>query len=343
VYNEYLTHHIKRSQRHMLLSGIGLLILFLGAGYLFRRWYVNVFFGPFRIDPSVLSASKNPDDHFRYFIKVKGKATFDSGAQVVDELGEPVATYLFLDLGPKLLLVQAPMGEEQLDFRGLLAPLKYDHKEKIIDPLLKERPDLKEAVLPFLLDAISFRCGRQELVVGLSGVAVFIVAIWCLVQWQQRKENPYSHPIIKTLEKYGYPPAVADEVERDVNGEKEIIANATLGKSWMMVQNSGALEMLKYEALVWVYKIVTKRSFNLNPNGKSFSVRILTKFNDDIYFYGEEPKCDKLIESIHTKAPWAFVGFSTELENFWNKNRPVFINEVEKRKSKRKASPPNPD
>jgi hypothetical protein len=52
---------------------------------------------------------------------------------------------------------------------------------------------------------------------------------------------------------------------------------------------------------------------------------------------------DGLLRELNARVPWAFIGFTAQLQAAWKKNRKQVLDEVEARKRKATAEGPPPE
>ncbi len=334
-----ITKAVRRSNTTLLVvCVIGLLIV--GAlAVLNLRYFYNFAMGPFDVTADELIAITDPKAPQEYWVRVTGDEIYDTGIQYVETSDSGRETvefsYQALALGDRLLLVKQP-GEpvEDLTLRGSLEKINAEEQSEIIDDLVAEEPLLEGVFLPYLLNTGGFRTGG---VIGLLlGGLVALGCVIGLVVAMRRSADPSTHPIFKSLQRFGPIEFTTSRIDAELGGEHTTLAkNFHLTKSWLVYNPPGKFEVMRFEDVVWLYMhVTTHKSYGITV-GKTFAVMVSDKFGmrSQMVVGNKEEPAQEVIQEIGRRAPWAVGGFSPELDKAWKKDRANFLAEVEKRKA----------
>jgi hypothetical protein len=165
LHGSFLDRQMQRTNRNLFLVSLLLIISVAGYGLAQGRYFYNFFAGPLEVDGNSLDRIKHPDDQLRYFIKVRGEDSADTGLQEIERETEGgsvrrdtvKAKYSLIFVEKRLLVVKINPNEKGTVFQGALGGMPADVRSEIVRPLLKEYPNANEAFLPLMLDATGFR------------------------------------------------------------------------------------------------------------------------------------------------------------------------------------------
>lgn len=332
---------IARSNLNRILwSTLGIIAVFAVAVLNFRYLY-NFAFGPFNAETEVLKALTSDTDTQKYWVNVSGDEMINTGFQYYtthDDGSETVdTTYFAMILEDRLLLVFVD-GDIVGDYlpgeqTGWLEPLTEEEKGQVILPLEQDEPDIQGLFLPYKLHTGNFRINGY---IGLTIAAlVLLVCLWYLLTGLLRFANPDSHPIMKKLERLGPIETVTSRIDTELAMPHTQIGKLHLTSNWLVYATSSNLMAVPLQDIIWMYKhVYTQRTYGIVTS------RICTAMVQDRY--GETLKCvagrkeeaaDEMLAGIYTRAPWALIGYSNDLQKAWKKDRPGMIAEVDRRKS----------
>jgi hypothetical protein len=219
VHGTFLDRQIHRTNRNLLLVGLFLIVAVVGYAAIERRYLYNFFAGPFPVSGPQLVTIQQPGSQLRYFVKVRGDDSSDTGLQEVERETESgtvkretvKAKYSILLLNKHLLIVKSDPNESGTVYSGELGELPSDVRSNIVTPLLKEHPSANQAFLPFMLDTRGF---RDEGYVALAlGIPAFLLAAWLIAKVMRRRADAFSHPVVQRASTYGTLPNVAHQFE----------------------------------------------------------------------------------------------------------------------------------
>jgi hypothetical protein len=203
--NHFVQQQIKRCDRSILISNIGLLLIHAAIFTIGARYWYNFIFGPFPMTVAQLQQIQEPSQSLKYFVTVTGDKSFDTGFEQItqkkwsgiivssDVSGKVVA----LEVENKLLLVKAVLSEQQATtFTGELTEVPSKIQTELInDPEIKE---VQKLFFPFLLSADdNFRdSGAIYLAVAFTCIGI---SSWNLIKVGQRQGKLELHPLGKRL------------------------------------------------------------------------------------------------------------------------------------------------
>jgi hypothetical protein len=175
---------IRRSNRNLLLICLLGIAIVAGVAAMSANYLYNFFNGPFPINTQDILAINDLNQQQQYFVTVRGADALDSGYQYVrtyDDGRETVeANYPVLLIGDYYLLVKTPGDPSGREYTGALVPISGEVQREIIDDIGQDYPKVRDAFLPFMLDATDFRghgsigrpyhrwSGRSALPVGIG-------------------------------------------------------------------------------------------------------------------------------------------------------------------------------
>jgi|HubBroStandDraft_6_1064221.scaffolds.fasta_scaffold53289_3 hypothetical protein len=338
LHGSFLDREIRRTNRNLLLFSL-LLIVGMGAyGVAEWRYYYNYFTGPIEMNADSLDGIKHPDDQLRYFVRVKGDQSSDTGLQEIrHETRNGVqsksveAKYCILLLGNRLLIVKKIPYDNGTTFQGALGELPSDLRSEIIDPLLKQYPNASQAFLPVMLDATDFRSGGY---ISLA-ICLFLalLALWNMRKVYRRRMAPATHPIVKSASMYGSLVATAQQFDVELKGSTFKLGKATITTSWVFLPSTFRLAMCHIPDLVWAYKRATTRRRNSQYIGTTYDAILYDRHGLALQMQADQKKVDAMLSLLAQRAPWAIFGYSDDLDQTRGKNWAGLVAAVDARRS----------
>lgn len=344
MWDGFIGKQIQRSDRNILLTNLGLLLIPLTIGLMNQRYWYNFFFGPFPVEQQTLFAIKNPDTEGKYFLSIEGEKSVPTGLQEITKRvrkgsGQVVSTevsanYLALKLGQKILIVKADgKNANTTKFQGALVNIPDNIQNELIGKLEAENPSLKGVLLPFMLQDDNFRFGGYF---GLAiGLPCLILGVWNLQNVFRRWNSPERHPIGKSLARLGdSPERFAAQINSEVQSETQ---NFSLGSllitpSWLFRKKSFGLDIMKLDKVVWVYQKVTQHKRNGVHTGTTYTAVITDRQGVSIEIPANQQRVEQVIQEILNRAPWVIAGFSEELKKLWQSDRQKIFEVVDQRR-----------
>jgi hypothetical protein len=250
------------------------------------------------------------------------------------------AVVVALVVGKRFLLVKTPTDNHQLQFKGALVAMPPEVRSGAVQPVEHKYPELKGTFLPFMLDATRFRNSDNILVAVfgslLTGTGVFLVGLAL-----SRMAKPEKHPLFTKLERYGQLQDVRMRIDSEMRGEGggEKFGAMQITTNWLIHAAAYKTDVMAAPDVVWAYLKVTKHYHNGIPTGKSYSAIIRDAKGQSVEATGKKDSVPKLLEALHRRMPWVFIGYTKELDALWQKQRPRFFQLMEQRRAAPSMAP----
>ena len=311
------------------------LVLIIAVNF---RYCANFVRGCQPIAATELAGLTSPDQRWRNFVSVIGEKSIKTGYRDIEERrrgGELVSTevkaeYVFLRVGEKILLVKASPGESQLSYSGELVPTEPRMQDGLLRTLSAEQPDIAAAVLPFMLDASSYR-NNGYVILGIV-VPLLALALWNVMKAVRRSSELASAPTWKMLSAFGNPQQLSQQIEADqMGGGVRKYGNLQIGAQWIVRRKTFSTWASPVGDLAWIYKKVTKHSVNFIPTGKTYSVILVGRHRQRTEEQMKEKAVNELLADLANRVPWAIFGFNQDLNQAWSKNPQSLIATVDSR------------
>jgi hypothetical protein len=343
MWDNVIGWHIRRTNRNLLLTNLGLLAVLAIVTLLNGRYLVNFLLGPFPADEGTLASLKAGQEPFEYFLSVKGQsapeAFFKESKQTLDKYThkvrseEHVADFTLVLVGQRLLVVKVPgrLDPTQKEFTGSLAPLPPQIRNSISQEAFKKRAELDEVLYPEMLDATGFRGpGCWGLAIGLP---LYGLAWWNIVRAFRRIARTERHPIVHWLTRYGTPSEVAKGIDAQMADRGNVVSQSglTLMPTWCLRPTTYGLQIIHVFDLVWIYKKVTKHSVNFIPTGTTSAAVICTRYGQ-VLEVNSGNLTESLLQQMFERAPWVVTGYSAELAGIWKKDAGGLVAAVDGRR-----------
>jgi hypothetical protein len=255
LHGSFLDRQVQRTNRNLFLVSLLLIIGVAAYGFAQRRYLYNFFAGPFEVDGNSLKSIRYPDDQFRYFIKVRGEDSSDTGLQEVEQETESgsvqretvKANYSLMFVGKRVLVVKSSPNEKGPVFQGALCELPTDLRNQIVRPLLKEYPNANEAFLPLMLDATGFRSdGYIALAICIPTI---LLAGWFIRKVIARRNAPETHPIVYAASSYGTLANTSQQLETELRGNVTKFGKAKVTQSWVLLPSTSDWQCVTFRTL----------------------------------------------------------------------------------------------
>jgi hypothetical protein len=325
---------IRRSNRNLLILCIAGALLLTGLTVLNRRYFYNFFSGPFTIDKQTLLAIDDARAPQQYWVTVHGDDAIDTGFQEVrrkDGSESVTASYIVVLFDDKALLVKAPYdfgvnaGLGVTNYTGYLEAMSEDTRSRIVADAEQETPALRGAFLPYMLNTDNFtQVGYASLIVG---ILLFLLCIWGLILAIKRRTDPFAHPILRALSRFGPADYVAGQIDAEMQADHPSVGKLHLTPSWLVQATPTRLDATRLDDVVWAYKKVTR-----HRGGVTYAAQIWDRHGVCISIDGKETFVSQALETAARHVPWLLTGYSAELEKTWKQNRAAVIEAVEQRR-----------
>lgn len=325
----------RRSSARQLMAWAAALVV-VALAWSANATYVRGFvLGPRAVAAADLGRVRVPDGTARFYVKVDGSRTFETGLREVAvktrngaEVSRSVsATYYGVQVGDRVLLVKSPRAVGT-SVEGRLGPMPEDfQREYFSTPEAEAR---RHQFYPFYLDASSFRTP------GYWGIGLTL-AFLALLAWKarpawRRYQRPETHPVSERVARWGEPVTISGEVERELQAPDNLRAGRwRMTDRYLVSRSLLGFDLLRLRDLLWAYKKVTKNSINFIPTGKTYAV-VMACYGGTAELPGREARCDELIAKASSRAPWAVIGYTKELADAFRRDYQGFCRAVEARR-----------
>jgi hypothetical protein len=221
----------------------------------------------------------------------------------------------------------------------------------------------RNTLLAVIVVALIFLVGFSWLVFWWPTLLVYLFGIvllgWALKAALNRRANLYTHPDMKSLNRFGVP---LSDVIRDIDSEvrRGVIIYEALGTlvtpNWIIKPSMFGVEVFHNTEFMWIYPdVVVYKGTLWSSRRPAVVVRVFKKrmtskvitqganinrqFIDDyskdqIELFVNEENEQKLLMKIHQHAPWVIVGFDKQTDKLWKSNPSALFTTVKNRQDK---------
>ncbi len=328
---------IKKHKRNLLIFSVVLLLLVFLFGVVFSKYYYNFLFGPFNRNYQDLNSIDKVNSLKEYFVAVEGTDLYETGVFYTEDGGSRetvVSKCLLLRIEDKFLVVDVPKFKEpNLCVSGKLKQMPDELFDALKETYMESElftEEFEYVFYPFILDARSFRQpGYLGIMLCMIPLLIIIINIIKIILYTL---NPKTHPIYKSICKYGDVDNVASDINNELQMEtREKYLNTTITKSWLIVEELNNLKIYKLTDIIWVFRTINTQTGNV-PISCQLNIKLYDKKSLDIFFGKNEGLLNAAISSILGKVPWVISGYSIEIYNMWSDNYEDFIRMVDNNK-----------
>lgn len=139
------------------------------------------------------------------------------------------------------------------------------------------------------------------------------------------------HWVVRQLARFGDPPHLAAEIDQETKRPR-VIGPLSLTSSWLLRPYMFGIKAIPFDAVVWVYKRVIRHHTNFVPTGRSYAVIVCTRNGESLDLTRGVYDVDAILREVASRAPWAIIGYSEDLESRWNKSRRTILDQVDDRR-----------
>ncbi len=330
---------LRRSNRILLFFGVLSLVISVAVIALTTvPYFVGKFTGPTPItDKEVINARVNFVQPL-YFREVTGQEMLDTGYEEYtydSDTGRRVSTdYYFGALymgGDRYLLVRTPesIDESQNTYVGSLVEIPGDVQREVVDDLLREL-GADAANVQFLPVMLSTSDNQVMCYIGTAIVAVMLLfGIWATYHGIQRSRDPYKHPALKKLGRYGEISFVIGDIEGELRmADAPVAKRLYVTRNWIASAYGNNFQAMRLDDLVWLHKYSTRSRYGTNHFARFYDrhgvlMGLQGRRSEDV---------DQMLQAVYDRAPWAIAGFSPDVEKAWKQDRQQLIAAVDQRK-----------
>ena len=308
-------------------------ILFLLVNVRYIRNFVQ---GPYRVQESYLAQITDANKAPRYFVTVVGDKVADTGVQEVSsdentgpKADDPVTAgyYAFLT-GAHVLIVKSA-AKPDISASGELKPIPSDLAIHLFTG--DDGQDFRTHTYPFYLDTEGFRYPGYW-TNGIAVVFLILFVVYGIPAWT-RWHDVEKHPVYKRVkEQWGDVIGASVEAEREFrNGAVHRSSQTLITDKYVFESSFFTFNIFRFRDMIWAYKKVIQQKVNFIPAGKRYEVEMIF-YGGKRLFANKEAKVDQVLKYAASKAPWAVIGYSKELVEYYNKNQRQFCQQVEARR-----------
>jgi len=323
---------IRRNNRNWLIFLVIAFILILITAVMGLNYFDNAIRGPYDVTQEDIANIRNLNDIKHYYINISGNKVTDSGYQYVSDSNTVEKSFVLLQLNKKLLLVEL-MGEasKKLDYTGALVPLDSDIQSDVVESIIKDYPQLKTAILPFMLKTYDFVVPAYLSMIALAFLG--IVCLWRIIVTLLRMADMSRHPIIRNLKRFGEPDTLIPQIEHELAGNHiQVGKTIHLTDHWLVQSTSSSFKATPFTDLMWIYKqVIQRRAYGI-PVGKSYGALIYDRYGTITSVLGKDELITEVLANVAAHAPWMSLGYSKEKKAAWKKDRANFIAAVDQRR-----------
>jgi hypothetical protein len=315
---DFIDKQVRRVNRNYLIAAALLLSVPAIAAVFSYDWAYNVLAGPLPIQANELARSGGPSGVPRNYLRVlEDRPALDTGAREGTKKAGITTKWLLLPVADRLLLVQAPIGQEGKEHVGYLAAISA----------ASDRDLVKQLTYDYRGQFVALACLVAPVLLG---------GLWVLGVYVRRLLAPASHPVLRALGPYGDPQEVRKQIEADFQGATLRIGRLQLTHDWLLGVKLWGLDVARVEEVVWIYKQVIK------GQGASISAVICTSQGKTFGIQGKDKEVDNMLKVIAECVPWALAGYDPGLEKLWSSD-PKRVAEVVAERRRQAQDGPNRD
>ena len=343
--NGFFAKSLRSCHRNLLIACVLSVAAVIASLTANSRYLFNAVAGPSAVAQDELLDARSAADAPHNYVKFTAADVYDTGVKYVEtsrKYGTETTKYKYvaLEIGDKLLLAKvdsdSPLADGANDVAvvGELNDLTSQENEEIIRPLAAKQPELRDAILPYLIDARSGYSTWAFIWIGV-GTILTILAGGVFVNVFRRYGDIEKSAALKPLAARGNPQTLAAEIDRDIEQNYQKIGSNHLSPNWIVRKTLFSISVQPIEDIVWVYRKTTRHSVNFIPTGKTHEVVLHNNLRGTMSLAGRSMRdndADYLIETIYKRAPWIVTGYDADLSKHWSSDANGFINSVAERK-----------
>jgi hypothetical protein len=340
----YAVRQIRRCNRHLFLVNTAVLVAVALLGASNMRYLYNFFLGPFPADRTGLLNGNDMLTSTKYFVTFAADRILPTGVhdlkQERDSSGaltheSILADYQVALIDQKLMLIRTDPGSLPQPLRGAIVAADTGAVAAVRTSVAKSHPELRGNYLATMLDASEFR--TPGYVAFLICAPLALVALWNLGKAVLRGRDIRRHPSMRVLMSYGPLPDLLRDIDGDVGLAPERLGTVTVTRSWVLAADLYRFHAVPMRELAWAYSHQTRRTqFPVKVSGVILFDRARRKFA----LVARGRSVDRLLELIGERAPWAFVGYDSRLDQASKGAWHSMVATVDRRRSERQSGAP---
>jgi len=119
------------------------------------------------------------------------------------------------------------------------------------------------------------------------------------------------------------------EIERGPKNWPRALGYYAVSRRWLIKKSLLTFDFVSTRDICWVYGRNTKHYINFIPAYTTYSIEAKLRSGRTLRDSESRKKRDQELELLHALAPWAFFGYSCELDRAWKKDRRDLVRAVE--------------
>lgn len=155
-----------------------------------------------------------------------------------------------------------------------------------------------------------------------------------LVRAVARARRNASPSVDRALARYGDPVDVAREVEREVAAASETFGDVTLTTHWLLHERPLGVDLVRVEAIAWVYACDTDHRVNGIKVAATRGVAVHTRSAPyDAVALALPCSADdrpRLLAGLVARAPWCMMGYSADRADRWARDRAALLAAIDR-------------
>jgi hypothetical protein len=303
--------------------------------YYSRIYWNNFFQGPYDLSVDQLDA---PLDSGKEFVAVTGERVFPSGIQTVTthtrngvkESSEVTSAYYLLVMDHRRILIVDSRTSPSTTVSGEIKWLP----EELVAQIFPNADDAKmrAATYPFYMSA-----AEDYRIPGYWTIGCLAIYLTAMLYFGRRAwrfvENPALHPVVSRVESWSDAMAITVMSEREMEQAVRFKGSqVTITDNFLIKRTFLSFNMFPLGHLLWAYKKETLRMINFIPVGKTREA-VLVFYGGQVELPSRKKRVEEVLNYVASKAPWAIVGYSEELNSAFKKDASGFYAAVEERRA----------
>jgi hypothetical protein len=288
--------------------------------------------GPQKVSAEAFVA--NPAKYDGRLIKITGEASVDTGLVKVKGAKEKLIwNVIALTIGDKQVAVKSKKDSGFTTVEGIV-----EQDAELYSRLLTSRfgesiggANLSNPILKYNIDTTSFSPFGVGILLAI-GLLVLALTLKALFSSVLILSDVDRHPVRKSLALTTNAGELAelDGPEGTVPFEK--VGRASFFTNWVIFEKKITADVFRFDEILWVYQKRTQsKVYGVIPAGTRYATVVCTRSGTAKEFDMKKATCEQVLATLSQRAPWAFHGYSPEMENYWKNSRDALVQDVYQR------------
>jgi hypothetical protein len=333
----FLLNEVRRSTRNLFWINVSLLAgtLFFAATTWDQRYVYSFIHGPKPLAEETFDDQGSPLSLGEFYsldterMKETGIG-WDVVQNKVSVRYEWLRTTVKTTTGPRPMFVRINEDHDRF-VTGELEEIPHEALDAVSKDLLPAQ--LLPTQIEYL-DWSNFRFSGYSWVVGFGLLAIF--AVWNIYRAMRRFADTQAHPVYRFINKAGRGAECAAEIDVEASQLLYQVGQLQLSQNWILRKRFFGLQPIRFTDVVWLYKQRTRHwhSFgviSVPTTQKTFATILRDRHGRTFEWKMKEEVIDQVVKELAERCPWAFVGFSSDIERRWRTDRTGFIEAIDAR------------